>query len=127
MTLSYLFTCLFKNGTSIVQTQHDTSPNDPSKSAFYDVLQNIDDVLSFKLSDGTNTCSVHLQDGHFEVNGMSFFAHEAIPGAQYRLIYFRRNQQMTVSGGANSHTVEYHLGWQTTVDGKNYQQTISVR
>lgn len=46
MNLAYLFECHLKDGTMIQQTPEDVSVIDPAKSAFYDVLQRINDVVA---------------------------------------------------------------------------------
>jgi hypothetical protein len=127
MTLKYLFTCHFSDGTTIRQSAEDVSQLDPTKSAFYDVSHRLKDVVKFVLSDGQHTCAVDLTDGHFEIDGFSFYAHEELSDAEYRLIYFRRHQHNRAMGRVDAHSVEYFIGWQTTIDGKNCQETISLR
>jgi hypothetical protein len=128
MTLSYLFTCHFTDGTTIQQTQADVSQIDSSRSAFYDVAQRLGDVTKFVLSDGRRTCAVDLRDGHFEIDGFQFFVPvEGVPEdhSGFKLIYFRRNFK-SITMGKESSSVEYHLGWQTTINGKNFQRTIKI-
>jgi hypothetical protein len=125
MTLSYLFTCQFKDGTTIKQTSEDISKTDPTRSAFYDVVQRLPDVSKFSLANGQHTCAVDLTDGHFEIDGFPFRTHEDLLG-EYRLIYFRRHQHKRALGGPDAHSVQFFIGWQTTVDGKNIQSTIMV-
>jgi hypothetical protein len=128
MALTYLFECLFTDGTTLKQTAEDVSKTDPTKSAFFDVVQRKNDVVSFGINNKQHSYVVDLRDGHFEIDGVPFKVHTELPQENciFRLIYFRRHQQNTTLGGKSSHTVVYHIGWQTTVDGKNYQQTISV-
>ena len=129
MALSYLFECVLSDGTSIIQTQEDISTVNPSSSAFYDVLARLDDVVRFTITNEKHIYSVDLLDGHFELDGVPFRAqNEQLPqdNPVYRLIYFRRHIHQTVMGGDSTHAIEYFFGWQTTIDGKNYQQTISV-
>jgi len=126
MALDYLFECRFSDGTILKQTQADVSTTDVTKSAFYDVLQGVPVV--FSISNGTHLYTVDLGDGHFEIDGIRFFIHGNRPEGDctYRLIYFRRHHHNTSQGGGRSHSVEYHIGWQTTIAGENYQQTISL-
>jgi hypothetical protein len=130
-TLTYLFTCRFTDGSVIQQTPEDVSRLDASCSAFYDVLQRIDEVESFiiKKYDAPHTYMVDLRDGHFEIDGVPFFvSSEELPGeAKFRLIYFHRhqhNQGQSMMGDVSS--IAYHIGWQTTIDGKNFRTMISV-
>jgi hypothetical protein len=126
--LAYLFTCCLKDGTCIQQTQADVSASDSTRSAFYDVLQRIDEVETFRLTDGSHTYLVDLRDGHFEVDGVRFNAQsDELPGtAEYRLIYFHRHCHQVVGGQMQGDLIEYYIGWQATIDGKNYKQMISV-
>jgi hypothetical protein len=133
MKLSYLFECHFKDGTMIQQTEQDVSTIDPARSAFYDVMQRLDDVVVFGVYNEQSTYAVDLRDGHFEINGFSFNVNkEELPeDAKRELVYFRRHVHVTVVGQEAppedvSHSVEYFLGWRAMVDGKEIQQTISV-
>ena len=130
--LTYLFECHFSDGTFLQQTKEDVSKTDPTKSAFFDVVNSKQEVTVFGLYNDTNTLIVDLRDGHFEVNGVPFNFHaEHYPEqpTEFRLIYFHRHRHTVTMGQPTTeldHTVEYHCGWQTTVNGKNYQQTIAV-
>jgi hypothetical protein len=137
MSLKYLFECHFNDGTRLLQTPEDVSSIDPTRSAFYDVVQRLDDVDAFVLYEpGPNIVPnvnliVDLKTGLFSLNGVPFLASnpsETIPpDSKFRLVYFRRHTHITNGDGEQiSHDTEYHLGWQTTVDGKNYQQTIAI-
>ena len=129
----YLFEAHFKDGTRIQQTQEDLSATEPSKSAFYDVAQRMDEVEIFGLfSDETNDiCVVDLRDGHFEVNGVPFHVGttEFLPDTKFRLIYFRKVKRHFHVGSMEQvgHEITFNIGWQTTVDGKNFQETIEVK
>jgi hypothetical protein len=129
MALTYLFTCRLKDGTIIQQTQSDTSVQDETRSAFYDVAQRLRDVKDFSLVGANHTYFVDLTDGHFEIDGVPFtvYADELPSNQDLRLIYFRRHQQTTTTGAASAHTMQFHFGWQTTLNGKNIQSTITVR
>jgi hypothetical protein len=135
MELGYLFECHFSDGTMLQQTAEDVSQiasSEEHKSAFYDVMQRIDDVIVFGIVDPNHTYSVDLRDGHFEIDGLAFTIHDKEdlpPDAKYRLVYFRRRTEAVTLGYVQAQTssVAYHIGWQTTVDGKNYQKTIAVR
>jgi hypothetical protein len=136
MALAYLFECHFKDGTVLQQTQEDISTIDPTRSAFYDVLQRKNDIEVFGIFNDHHTYAVDLRDGHFEIDGAAFnispndsFSYKE--HHDYRVIYFRRHQHTVVTGADSSddlfHTITFHIGWQTTLsDGSNVQQTISV-
>jgi len=128
MTLTYLFKARLKDGTIIQQTPEDVSVVDPTKSAFYDVP--LDEVAGFLISGNGHAYYVDLIDGHFELDRVPFHAGDPVfeipTGTTRRLIYFRAHTHTYIQG-REDHTVDYHIGWQVTVDGKNIQQTISVR
>lgn len=130
MELTHLFECHFSDGTVITQSPEDVSSIDPNKSAFYDVLQRIDEVEVFAICSAEHIYVVDLRDGHFEIDGVPFSAHDGNDhpeNCKFRLIYFRRNWQTVILGQEGTiHEVQYHIGWQTTVDGKNIQRTIAV-
>ena len=134
MTHAYLFTCRLNDGTIIQQTQEDVSQEDTTRSAFFDVVQRIEDVETFSIKkyDAPHNYMVDLRDGHFEIDGIPFqVSSEELPGeAKFRLIYFHRHQHRVVQGqvmSGNGASIRYHIGWQTTIDGKNFQSMISVQ
>lgn len=131
--LAYLFECHFTDETVLFQTQDDVSTLDPTKSAFYDALQRADEIAVFGIVNDEHTYAVDLRDGHFEIDGIPFVVHsgDELPTTDctYRIVYFRRVRQSVTMGYTEMASVdtEYHIGWQTTIDGKNYQKTIAVR
>ena len=150
MKLAYLFECHFNDGTIIQQTEEDVSKIDPNRSSFYDVIQRKDDVEVFGIFNDQHTYAVDLRDGHFEIDGAPFSIQKdvsvepteenptpvlepfvKIPDQKLELVYFRRHVHVTVMGQENvpediSHSIEFFMGWKTTVNGKEVQQTISV-
>jgi hypothetical protein len=136
MELSYLFEAHFNDGSMIQQTPQDVSVVDPEKSAYYDVMQRLGDVKVFGIYNDKNTYVVDLRDGHFEINGVPFSVSseedlDLMPDQKFELVYFRRHKHVTAVGGELpvelSHTVDYFLGWTTTVNGKQVRRTISAR
>jgi len=130
--LDYLFEAHLTDGTLIQQTQEDVSSVRADKSAFYDVAQRLEEVAFFGLLNEKHTFVVDLRDGHFEVDGVVFDLHpepslEIPAGTPYRLIYFRHHKRHFSGVVEIAHEVTYHLGWQITVAGKNYQQTLAVK
>jgi hypothetical protein len=125
--LSHLFICFFNDGSFIQQTEEDISTIDPVRSAFYDVAQRPNDVVLFCVVGNGHNYTVDLRDGHFEIDGVRFDARPDMPDddCEYRLIYFRRHKQIVIQGKDGEHSIKYHIGWQTTINGKNYQQIIS--
>jgi len=126
--LKYLFGVHYSDGSEFFQTPDDVSATDPIRSAFYDV--DLDRVELFQLEGDGHKYLVDLRDGHFEIDGLPFIAGDPRVqpiGQELRLVYFRRHRESQHSDGTTSSApVEYHFGWQFTVDGKNYQQTLAV-
>jgi hypothetical protein len=130
--LKFLFECHFSDGSSLKQTQEDVSATVKTKSAFYDVVQRLDDVVSFGLIGEGHTYAVDLIDGHFEIDGLPFNVQDPRttldPDAKFRLVYFRKvqrhfNQEFEQQGVE----IDYHIGWQTLHNGQNVQYTIAIR
>ncbi|HEY4359389.1 MAG TPA: hypothetical protein VGN17_00370 [Bryobacteraceae bacterium] len=132
--LKYLFEAHFKDGSVIQQTQGDVSATDPTKSAFYDVLQRQDDLKAFGLfsDESPNTYAVSLETGVFEINGIPFAVQDPsrpVPeDVQKRIVYFRRVTRH-FTGDLTECAVDmlFHIGFQCTdASGKNHQYTIAV-
>jgi hypothetical protein len=132
--LKYLFKVEFADGVLFEQNSEDKSLIEPKRSAFFDVLEREKEsrILRFLLTNGDHAYLVDLVDGHFEIDGMSFNCHETLPHdyPDRRLIFYRQHRHdFNSAGGAMgeeiNHTVEYFIGWQTTINGKNYKETIS--
>ena len=70
--MKYLFECHFNDGTVLQQTEADVSTIDPSRSAFYDVMQRNDDIVVFGIFNDQHTYAVDLRDGSFVVNNAKF-------------------------------------------------------
>lgn len=137
--LKYLFQATYKDGTIYKQNLEDKSITEPeTRSCFYDV--NIDEVQTFFLFNDDHTYSVNLEDGHFEVDGVPFFMHEAhvkelengrkifMELKDFRLIFYRQHTHNFNASTQQeiSHEIVYRFGWQCTVDGKNYQQIMQL-
>jgi hypothetical protein len=126
--LKYLFTAVLDDGSTYRQTPDDVSLTDPGRSAFYDIKDS--KIKKFKLSNEIDSYSVDLTTGAFEVNGKPFsiqLENDILP-INLRLIYFRRRRQHFMIPNLqkiNSDTT-YCIGWQCTIDGKNYQRIIEI-
>lgn len=135
----YLFIAEYSDGEQYEQGFEDKSLQEEDKNAFFDILYRpikpIETLVRFSLIDSDtksfkrHVYTVDLRDGHFEVDGVAFRLHEEDFLKDFRLIFFRRHFHHTVIGGEQkgqeSHEVQCHLGWQTSVKGKNYQKTIN--
>jgi len=123
--MKYLFEVEYKDGTFFKQNEEDVSLTDPKRSAFFDIKQ--EEVKRFTLEGNGNTFCVDLTDGHFEVNGVSFFMHDESL-TDFRLIYFRRHRHQfnRETREELSHEVTFRFGWQATLDGKNIQRVMEI-
>lgn len=130
--LKYLFAAKFKDGKILQQQSDDISSIDPLKSSFYDVLKEEErgnQLELFCLADGVNDYLVDLNDGHFEVNGVKFNAHNSENFfSNRRLIYFRRNTLNFTQGlEPLHHGIIFKLGWQALdIHGNNVQYVIEL-
>src|ERR1044071_2818634 len=113
--LSYLFTAVFRDGSCVAQTPEDVSAIDPTRSAFYDVAQRLDDVLLFAVKNASHLYEVELGTGNSTIDGIEF--HAGDPSVQlptdtkYRLVYFRRHTHpFNPQYEEQAHTIEYHIG-----------------
>lgn len=145
--LKYLFKIEYEDGSVFEQPADDKSTIEPEKrSSFFDALKigETKKMVRFELHEcsmipghklqGGDMYAVDLVDGHFEVNGTPFFLHEQ-PIKDLRVIFFRQHthtyrisESKTVQGGTTrkelEHNIVYRMGWQCTIDGKNYQQVM---
>jgi hypothetical protein len=126
MKLSYLFECHLNDGTLIQQTPEDVSVLDPTRSAYYDVVQRKADVEVFGIFNDDHTYAVDLRDGHFEIDGVPFNVLSGDPvlavDQKLELVYFRRHIQTMVLGAVEmieEAPTEFFIGWKTTIKTPN--------
>lgn len=143
--LKYLFEAEFEDGSVILQTPEDRSKLDPLRSEFYDVCEKEKEsrLMRFALTGAGTYLLVDLLDGHFELNGVRFEAHETMPEDKTvrRLIFYRKhdaNTNVVLRGnevqkilGMEDKIIGYCIGWQAriedgSVDGRNYKETITL-
>lgn len=128
MLLKYLFIVEYKDGTIYRQNEEDKPVIVSKGSSFSDVR--IEDVKRFYLVDAKNVFCVDLSDGHFEVNEVPFFMHDAGDGLKdFRLIFYRQHTHCVNIGLGKevSHDVNYCIGWQTNdINGNNVKRIMEV-
>jgi hypothetical protein len=130
MSLKYLFSCEYKDGTTYHQNSEDVSIQDPTRSSFFDVK--LDELKIFQLVNQINNdlITVDLIDGHFQVNDISFKLHDDQDKLtnEFRLIFFRRHKhKFNLDREELSHNITYRIGWQCNdVDGKNIQRVMEI-
>jgi hypothetical protein len=135
LDLKYLFTVGFADGTVYEQNEQDVSVSDPTRSCFFDVLEqerNGNPVIVFCLTDGVNTYLVDLRDGHFEVNGIPFRFHEKDEPVHNRRLIFarRRSHQVNLGSDEGILSTVYRMGWQGNATpepgSKNIQHVMEI-
>jgi hypothetical protein len=132
--LKYLFSCTFRDGSFYTQHPEDLPQICKTGSSFADIKFRLEQVSYFSLIDenGYEAASVDLNTGLFKKRGEVFKAHDPsiiFPvDSKLKLIYYRTVTKNMVlgSGVTSSKPVIYNLGWQTNINGKNYQQVISI-
>lgn len=125
--MKYLFIAEYKDGATYAQNLQDISLTDEKRSCFFDVRQ--EDVLRFFLTGGDNVFCVDLSDGHFEVNEVPFFMHDAGLGLKdFRLIFYRQHtHQFSGDRKELAHDINFCIGWQTNDDnGKNVKRIMEI-
>lgn len=120
MSLKYLFTAEYKDGSVFHQNAEDVSGIDPKRSAFYDVKK--EDLIRFSLIGDGKIYSVNLEDGGFEINRNKFFLHldDELNAQTKELVFFRKHKHdFNINLQELSHTINYILGW--TAGDKTYK------
>ena len=133
--IEYLFTAYFDDEHIIEQNKEDKSILEKGMSSFRDVALYAQNhkLIKFELKRKNVAVSVDLIQGTFNMNGVDFIASPVQSFEEndlnFRLIYFREHTQNYESKTLNeqSHFVKYFIGWQLTVNGKNYQQLIGIQ
>jgi hypothetical protein len=124
--MKYLFKALLNDGSFIEQTQDDKSSTTEGKNAFYDVLQNLNELRAFALynQETGDEALIDLKEQRFEINNASFFLHEESV-TNVRLVFFKRNTIDCLTG--ETLPVQYFLGFQANNEaGQNVQFTIRL-
>jgi len=100
---------------------------------FREVLDRQEDLEIFELVEDGKIYSVNFQTGAFFVKGIEIFpiteTELGIPlrDAHYRIIYYKRMQaNFTVQKLEEPKLFCYLLGWQTTVNGRNFQRVLQI-
>jgi len=95
---------------------------------FKEVLDVLDDVEVLTLSWDKKYAEVNFKNGHFNINGEDIsFKDISDREEKYRPIYFKRvKQSLTTVGMKPSENIKYHIGYQITIDGKNYQRILKI-
>lgn len=130
--MKYLFEAHLKDKTIISQTGEDLSKVDPSRSAYFDVVQRLSEVELFGLYNATDTYVVDLRTGEFEYNDKPYLVHALNPtnnsnNMTRELVYFRRVKVTKTPGIVeDAVSTEFHVGWNGFVDGKLVEQKMLV-
>ena len=136
--LKYLFEAHLNAGSIICQQQEDVSTIDPSKSAWFDVIQKIGEVrrlLLVRYMPGLpypTVAAVDMANGLFALNGNEFHAFPftqadcaalILSGGQFLPQYFMRVTQFLNPEGLGG-LRSYAIGWQYVKDGKTVANQV---
>lgn len=136
--LKYIFIAEFDDGTFYTQDEQDIAKIAKQGSAFTDVLELQKDkkLIAFTIichdKSEETTLSLSLISGRFILNGKELIVEGDKPvpinDPDYRLIFYRQHQHdfNPESQEETAHRVTYFIGWQTTVDEKNYQSVVGI-
>ncbi len=126
--LKYLFVAVYNDGTHYQQTPEDVSLTKRGGSAFSDVDHTR--LVRFFLASETNSVSVDLVDGHFEINGVPFRLHNEDDGFKdFKLHYWRqvtRNFEVGSRPIPKDVSVIYKIGWECEKDGVTHKRVIEI-
>lgn len=100
---------------------------------FKEVLERQNDLEIFELVEDGKVYQINLNTGMFTINGIEIFLiteqelGTPLRDAHYRIIYYKRMQtNFTVQKLEKPKVFCYLLGWQTTVNGKNFQRILQI-
>lgn len=131
--LDYEFECLYPLGDKweFISQKYGT---DEEKN-FGDI--DLERLVIFKIVGQGRFYGVNLRDGSFNLNGLTLQfdlgvkifedGHtERLVAEKFSLIYFRRIKTDFLSLGEQVTSIRYCIGWQTNIDGKNYQRLVFI-
>jgi len=114
-----------KLSNSTIIKEHD---KEGKEHLFKEVLDVINELEVLTLSWDKKYASVNFKNGHFNINGDDIaFKDLSDKKEKYRPIYFKRVRQ-AISTGINNpnENIKYHIGYQITINGKNYQRIVKI-
>ena len=111
----------FSDGTTLSQYEGDR------ERSFRDVLNREEDLCVLELSDPNSkeVYKVNLTDGSFQVGEILIPIFNP-PGTKYRVIYFK-SVRLEMGGYGVVRDVDFHIGWQTTFEGRNYKLILCIK
>lgn len=118
------WTARYTDGTCLRQFEHGEEKLfrdiDQSKLASFEVQEPVGNM--------TYVVSVDLLKGTINLGNTPLFFAQSQKGLYYRLIYFRR-VRVTIGSGSSGQdkSVREHLGFQVTVDGRNFKWFVEIR
>lgn len=135
--LKYLFKVTYTDGTTFRQDHKDQSKIDPTRSAFFDVLNSGKEVKEFELG----LVKVNLLDGSFFVNGVNIQVGDDLPDFKRELVFYRQHQvdlKMNYEADKKGFfkflnkedgddRVTYFLGYEMDVKGKKEKRIIGFK
>lgn len=87
-----------------------------------------DQLIMLHLSNGNHNYAVDLTTGLFYIDDICLnLAPQLVGKTGFRVIYFKRKRQEIGFQAKGDPTIHaYLLGWQITLDGKNYQRIMFI-
>jgi len=116
--MKYEWIVFYNNGEKLSQFVEN------KENLFKDIDQ--DRLEKFQITDGEQYLTVNLVDGTFNLNNTIIEIPEISNRQEkYRLIYFRRVSVSIGTEGSSNRTVESFIGFQITINNKNYKIMFS--
>jgi len=116
--MKYEWIVFYNNGEKLSQFV------EKEENLFKDIDQ--DRLEKFQITDGEQYLTVNLVDGTFNLNNTIIEIPEISNRQEkYRLIYFRRVSVSIGTEGSSNRTVESFIGFQITINNKNYKIMFS--
>lgn len=149
MKLNYLFKAEFTDGSSLTQTQEDTSLLDEKRNQFYDVLNSGKELKKLTLYEqklwNPNSLSVDFQTGNFILNGAEIISEPIIDTKTGKEVTVKRtpiryygvkkhfNATYNVKTMKLLDTEElkedriFYIGWETKVGEETHKRVIGIK
>lgn len=132
-TLDYEFQCFYDKSSPVPDLVQEYGTDNEKNFGHID----LEKVKIFKLIGDHKEFSVDLETGEMDLNGMSVsfdlgvkILEDGTPikliPKKYELVYFRRVRNDFNGGGCVGTKILYCIGWQTFIDGENFQRLAFI-
>lgn len=125
MSLKYLYTAVYADGSHYVQSPDDISVTNSARSCYTDLKVN--EIINFSLSDGRTSYMLDLTDGGISVNGLPKFYLTSDQLTEFKLLYFRRIT-MEIAESTRRMAICFILGYTAKdASGNSVSNRIMIR